>query len=92
MAGLFENIIDTLKEAKKEGKLQYGLRYNPDLKVGGGYYDDNKMFEVDVDRDGVNVMFRKKFDNGGKVYKNKSRRYIIYRKKCKRRIYLSNKN
>ena len=48
MAGLFENIIDTLKEAKKEGKLQYGLRYNPDLKVGGGYYDDNKMFEVEI--------------------------------------------
>ena len=71
MAGLFENIVDTLKKAKKEGKLQYGLRYNPDLKVGGGYYDDNKMFEVDVDRDGVNLMFRKKFDNGGKVYKTK---------------------
>ena len=49
MAGLFENIVETIKEAKKEGKLQYGLRYNPDLKVGGGYYDDNKMFEVDVD-------------------------------------------
>ena len=71
MAGLFENIIDTLREAKKEGKIQYGLRYNPDLKIGGGYYDDNKMFEVDVDRDGVNLMFRKKFDNGGKVYKTK---------------------
>ena len=71
MAGLFKNIIDTLREAKKEGKIQYGLRYNPDLKIGGGYYDDNKMFEVDVDRDGVNLMFRKKFDNGGKVYKTK---------------------
>ena len=71
MAGLFESIIDTLKEKRKEGKIQYGLRYNPDLKVGGGYYDDNKMFEVDVDRDGVNLMFRKKFDNGGKVYKTK---------------------
>ena len=69
MAGLFENIIDTLKEAKKEGKLQYGLRYNPDLKVGGGYYDDNKMFEVDVNRDGVNVMFRKKFAKAGLVDK-----------------------
>ena len=69
MAGLFENIIDTLKEAKKEGKLQYGLRYNPDLKVGGGYYDDNKMFEVDVDRDGVNLMFRKKFAKAGLVDK-----------------------
>jgi hypothetical protein len=71
MAGLFENIVETIKEAKKEGKLQYGLRYNPDLKVGGGYYDDNKMFEVDVDRDGVNLMFRKKFDKGGKVYTNR---------------------
>lgn len=69
MAGLFENIIDTLKEAKKEGKLQYGLRYNPDLKVGGGYYDDNKMFEVDIDRDGVNLMFRKKFAKAGLVDK-----------------------
>ena len=47
MAGLFEGIIDTLKEKRKEGKIQYGLRYNPDLKVGGGYYDDNKMFEVE---------------------------------------------
>ena len=69
MAGLFENIIETIKQANKEGKLQYGLRYNPDLKVGGGYYDDNKMFEVDVDRDGVNVMFRKKFAKAGLVDK-----------------------
>ena len=69
MAGLFENIIDTIKEAKKEGKLKYGLRYNPDLKVGGGYYDNNKMFEVDVDRDGVNLMFRKKFAKAGLVDK-----------------------
>lgn len=69
MAGLFENIVETIKEAKKEGKLQYGLRYNPDLKVGGGYYDDNKMFEVDVDRDGVNLMFRKKFAKAGLVDK-----------------------
>jgi hypothetical protein len=69
MAGIFENIIDTLKEKRKEGKIQYGLRYNPDLKVGGGYYDDNKMFEVDVDRDGVNVIFRKKFAKAGLVDK-----------------------
>ena len=65
MAGLFEGIIDTLKEKRKEGKIQYGFRYNPDLKIGGGYYDDNKMFEVDVDRDGVNLMFKKKFAGGG---------------------------
>jgi len=69
MAGLFEGIIDTLKEKRKEGKIQYGLRYNPDLKIGGGYYDDNKMFEVDVDRDGVNLMFRKKFAKAGLVDK-----------------------
>jgi hypothetical protein len=74
MAGLFEGIIDTLKEAKTEGKLQYGFRYNPDLKLSGGYYDDNKMFEVDVDRDGVNLMFRKKFVQGGTVTFDKAKK------------------
>jgi len=68
MAGLFENIIDTLKEAKK-GKFKYGLEYDPNLKFKGGYYDENKMFEINLGKDSADVIFRKKFAKAGLVDK-----------------------
>ena len=66
MAGLFENIITNLKEKKKEGKISGGYRYKDGkVNVGGGYYGDNSMFEVDINKDGGNILFKKKFADGG---------------------------
>ena len=67
MAGLFESIIDNLKEKKQEGKLKTGYRFSDDgkLSVGGGYYDDDKMFEVEIGKDNANILFKKSFKDGG---------------------------
>ena len=67
MAGLFENILTNIKEKKQEGKLKTGYRFSDDgkLSVGGGYYDDDKMFEVEIGKDNANILFKKKFKDGG---------------------------
>ena len=67
MAGLFENIISNIKEKKKEGKLKGGYRFADDgkIKLGGGYYDEDKMFEIEVGKDNANVLFKKRFADGG---------------------------
>ena len=64
---LFESIIDNLKEKRKEGKITGGYRFADDgkLKLGGGYYDDDKMFEIEVGKDNANVLFKKSFADGG---------------------------
>ena len=69
MAGLFENIISNIKEKKKEGKLQGGYRFSDDgkIRLGGGYYDEDKMFEIEVGKDNANVLFKKRFADGGVV-------------------------
>ena len=67
MAGLFENIISNIKEKKKEGKLQGGYRFSDDgkIRLGGGYYDEDKMFEIEVGKDNANVLLKKRFADGG---------------------------
>ena len=67
MAGLFESIIDNLKKKKEEGKITGGYRFSDDgkLSVGGGYYDDDKMFEVEIGKDNANILFKKSFADGG---------------------------
>ena len=67
MAGLFENILTNIKEKKQEGKLKTGYRFSDDgkLSVGGGYYDDDKMFEVEIGKDNANILFKKSFADGG---------------------------
>jgi len=66
MAGLFENILENIKEKKQEGKIQGGYRYKDGkLNIGGGYYGDDSMFEVDVNKDGGNILFKKRFADGG---------------------------
>ena len=67
MAGLFENILTNIKEKKQEGKLKTGYRFSDDgkLSVGGGYYDDDKMFEVEIGKDNANILFKKSFKDGG---------------------------
>ena len=69
MAGIFENIISNIKEKKKEGKLQGGYRFSDDgkIRLGGGYYDEDKMFEIEVGKDGGNILFKKSFADGGNV-------------------------
>ena len=64
---LFTDIINNLGKAKKEGKLKGGYRFADDgkLKLGGGYYDDDKMFEIEVGKDNANVIFKKRFADGG---------------------------
>ena len=64
---LFTDIINTLGKAKKEGKLKGGYRFSDDgkLSVGGGYYDDDKMFEVEIGKDNANILFKKSFADGG---------------------------
>ena len=64
---LFESIIDNLKEKRKEGKITGGYRFADDgkLKLGGGYYDEDKMFEIEVGKDNANVLFKKSFADGG---------------------------
>ena len=67
MAGLFENIISNIKEKRKEGKITGGYRFADDgkIKLGGGYYDEDKMFEIEVGKDNANVLFKKRFADGG---------------------------
>ena len=69
MAGLFENIISNIKEKRKEGKITGGYRFSDDgkIRLGGGYYDEDKMFEIEVGKDGGNILFKKSFADGGKV-------------------------
>ena len=69
MAGLFENIISNLKEKRKEGKITGGYRFSDDgkLSVGGGYYDEDKMFEIEVGKDNANILFKKRFADGGRA-------------------------
>ena len=64
---LFTDIINNLGKAKKEGKLKTGYRFSDDgkLSVGGGYYDDDKMFEVEIGKDNANILFKKRFADGG---------------------------
>ena len=64
---LFTDIINNLGKAKKEGKLKGGYRFSDDgkLSVGGGYYDDDKMFEVEIGKDNANILFKKSFADGG---------------------------
>ena len=66
MAGLFEDILTNLQEKKQEGKISGGYRYKDGkLNIGGGYYGDDSMFEVDVNKDGSNILFKKRFKDGG---------------------------
>jgi len=69
MAGLFENILTNLKQKKQEGKITGGYRFADDgkIKLGGGYYDEDKMFEIEVGKDNANVLFKKRFADGGTV-------------------------
>ena len=63
---LFTDIMNNLGKAKKEGKISGGYRYKDGkLNIGGGYYGDNSMFEVDVNKDGGNILFKKRFADGG---------------------------
>ena len=63
---LFTDIINNLGKAKKEGKISGGYRYKDGkLNIGGGYYGDDTMFEVDVNKDGGNILFKKRFADGG---------------------------
>ena len=66
MAGLFEDILTNLQEKKQEGKISGGYRYKDGkLNIGGGYYGDDSMFEIDVNKDGGNILFKKRFADGG---------------------------
>jgi len=63
---LFTDIINNLGKAKKEGKISGGYRYKDGkLNIGGGYYGDDSMLEIDVNKDGGNILFKKKFKDGG---------------------------
>ena len=63
---LFTDIINTLGKAKKEGKISGGYRYKDGkLNIGGGYYGDDSMLEIDVNKDGGNILFKKRFADGG---------------------------
>ena len=64
---LFTDIINNLGKARKEGKFQGGYRFADDgkLRVGGGYYDGDKMFEVEIGKGGGKVLFKKRFADGG---------------------------
>ena len=63
---LFTDIINNLGKAKKEGKISGGYRYKDGkLNIGGGYYGDDSMFEIDVNKDGGNILFKKRFADGG---------------------------
>ena len=66
MAGLFEDILTNLQEKKQEGKISGGYRYKDGkLNIGGGYYGDDSMLEIDVNKDGGNILFKKRFADGG---------------------------
>ena len=63
---LFTDIINNLGKAKKEGNISGGYRYKDGkLNIGGGYYGDDSMFEIDVNKDGGNILFKKRFADGG---------------------------
>ena len=63
---LFTDIINNLGKAKKEGKISGGYRYKDGkLNIGGGYYGDDTMFEIDINKDGGNILFKKRFADGG---------------------------
>jgi len=63
---LFTDIINNLGKAKKEGKISGGYRYKDGkLNIGGGYYGDDSMLEIDVNKDGGNILFKKRFKDGG---------------------------
>jgi hypothetical protein len=63
---LFTDIINNLGKAKKEGKISGGYRYKDGkLNIGGGYYGDDSMFEIDINKDGGNILFKKRFADGG---------------------------
>ena len=63
---LFTDIINNLGKAKKEGKISGGYRYEDGkLNVGGGYYGDDSMFEININKDGGNILFKKRFAGGG---------------------------
>jgi len=64
---IIKNLGKSFKKAKQEGKITGGYRFSDDgkLKVGGGYYDEDKMFEIEVGKDNANVLFKKRFADGG---------------------------
>ena len=63
---LFTDIINNLGKAKKEGKISGGYSYKDGkLNIGGGYYGDDSMFEINVNKDGGNILFKKRFADGG---------------------------
>ena len=63
---LFTDIINNLGKAKKEGKISGGYRYKDGkLNIGGGYYGADTMFEIDINKDGGNILFKKRFAGGG---------------------------
>ena len=66
---IIKNLGKSLKKAKQEGKITGGYRFSDDgkLSVGGGYYDKDKMFEIEVGKDNANVLFKKRFADGGNV-------------------------
>ena len=66
---IINNLGKSLKKAKQEGKLQGGYRFADDgkIKLGGGYYDEDKMLQVEIGKDGGNILFKKRFADGGNV-------------------------
>jgi len=64
---LLKNFGKNLKKAKEEGKLQGGYRFADDgkIKLGGGYYGEDKMLQVEIGKDGGNILFKKRFADGG---------------------------
>ena len=74
---LFTDIINNLGKAKKEGKISGGYRYKDGkLNIGGGYYGDDSMFEIDVNKDGGNILFKKRFADGGSPM-NDYKHYVL---------------
>ena len=66
---IIKNLGKSLKKAKQEGKITGGYRFADDgkIKLGGGYYDEDKMFEIEVGKDNANVLFKKRFADGGRA-------------------------
>ena len=64
---IIKNLGKSLKKAKQEGKITGGYRFSDDgkIRLGGGYYDEDKMFEIEVGKDNANVLFKKRFADGG---------------------------
>ena len=64
------SIIENIKKKKEEGNIQLKTavtdsRTTVRLSVGGGYYEDDKMFEVEIGKDNANILFKKSFKDGG---------------------------